>query len=148
MRLDELIKELDEHLMISKIEKSDSILYIYCDIKRTKARCKYCGAENDSIHSRYIRTISDLPIQNYQVKLVIAVPKYFCTNDRCSHKTFAYPVPFAKENSLRTTRLDDYIYQVGLKNSSLEARNQISESHVSISNNTILRVIKKKQNLS
>lgn len=120
MRIDELIKELDENLILTKTEKLDGILYLYCEIKQTTTKCKYCKTENQSIHSRYIRTISDLPIQNYQVKLVLTIPKYFCKNESCNHKTFAYPILFAQNNSLRTIRLDDYIYQIGLKNSSLD----------------------------
>lgn len=147
MELNELLKELDTNLSIRKIEKCDKILYLYCDIDCTIVKCKYCGTENHSVHSKYTRTISDLPIQNYQVKLIITVPKFFCTNEKCSHKTFAYPIPFADKNSLRTNRLDDYIYQIGMKSSSLDAEKQISGSHVSVSNNTILRIIKKKQSL-
>lgn len=143
MELNDLLKDLDKNLIISKIEKSDRILYIHCDINCTVVKCKYCGMESHSIHSNYIRTISDLPIQGYQVRLVVTVPKFFCTNERCRYKTFAYPLPFAASNSLRTKRLDDYIYQVGMKNSSLDAQKQISGSHVSVSNNTILRIIKK-----
>jgi len=33
------------------------------------------------VHSTYIRTISDLPLQKYKVKLVIKVKKYFCNNE-------------------------------------------------------------------
>lgn len=117
-----------------------------CSINCTVA--KYCGTESHSIHSRYIRTISDLPIQNYQVRLVITVPKFFCTDGTCRHKTFAYPIPFAAANSLRTKRLDDYIFQVGMKSSSLEAERQVSSSHVPVSNNTILRIVKKRRTQS
>lgn len=143
MELNDLLKELDKNLTISKVEKSDRVLYIHCDINCTVTKCKYCGMESYSVHSRYIRTISDLPIQDYQVKLVITVPKFFCTNKACHHKTFAYQLPFAAANSLRTRRLDHFIYQVGMRHSSLEAEKQISNSHVSVSNNTILRIIKK-----
>ena len=138
-----MLEELDENLAISRVEKLGKVLYIYCDLNGTVANCKYCGMESHSVHSKYIRTISDLPIQDYQVKLVIIVPKFFCANERCSHKTFAYPIPFAAANTIRTKRLDDYIYRIGMKNSSLEAEKLISDSHVSVSNNTILRIIKK-----
>lgn len=145
--MNEILKELDENLMLIKTEKSDGILYLHCEITCKQKQCKYCGQMSTSVHSKYIRTISDLPIQQYQVKLIISVPKFFCKNSACTHKTFAYPLRFAEYNSLRTKRLDEYIYQVGLKNSSLDAKAQISSSHVKVSNNTILRVIKKKNYL-
>lgn len=148
MGFDELLKELDKNLTINKVEKCGGVLYIYCGIGHIVAKCKYCGMESSSVHSRYTRTVSDLPIQEYQVKLVITVPKYFCTNKKCRHKTFAYVLPFADGNSLRTKRLDAHIYQMGIRNSSLETKKQLSQGHISVSNSTVLRVIKKKHNPS
>lgn len=77
MELNELLKELDTNLVIRKIEKSDKTLYLYCDIDCMIVKCKYCDMESHSVHSKYTRTISDLPIQSYQVKLIITVPKFF-----------------------------------------------------------------------
>lgn len=77
--------------------------------------------------------------------MVIKVKKYFCSNPKCNHTTFAEQLDFVEKNALRTKRLDEYINDIGLKNSSIEARKQITNSHVQISNNTILRIIKKKQ---
>ena len=145
MELDELIKELDRKLIITKKEIKEDIMYIYCETEKTAPQCKYCGKESESVHSVYIRTISDLPIQKYKVKLVIKVKKYFCNNVKCNHRTFAEPLNFVEKNGLRTKRLNEYISEIGLKNSSIVAKEQISNSHVKISNNTILRMIKKKK---
>lgn len=143
MELDELVKELDNKLKVTRKEIKDDIMYIYCETKKQSTKCKYCGEESENVHSVYTRTISDLPIQKYKVKLVITVKKYFCNNPKCNHTTFAEPLDFVEKNALRTKRLDEYIKEVGLKNSSIEARNQITNSHVEISNNTILRILKK-----
>ena len=143
MELDELIKELDSKLVVTKKEIKDNIMYIYCETKKQSTKCKYCGEESENVHSVYTRTISDLPIQKYKVKLVITVKKYFCNNPKCNHTTFAEALDFVEKNALRTKRLDEYIKEVGLKNSSIEARNQITNSHVEISSNTILRILKK-----
>lgn len=143
MELDELVKELDNKLVVTRKEIKDEIMYIYCETKKQSTKCKYCEEESENVHSVYTRTISDLPIQKYKVKLVITVKKYFCNNPKCNHTTFAEPLDFVEKNALRTKRLDEYIKEVGLKNSSIEARNQITNSHVEISNNTILRILKK-----
>ena len=148
MELDELVKELDNKLKVTRKEIKDDIMYIYCETKKQSTKCKYCGEESENVHSVYTRTISDLPIQKYKVKLVITVKKYFCNNPKCNHTTFAEPLDFVEKNALRTKRLDEYIKEVGLKNSSIEARNQITNSHVEISNNTILRILKKRKNHS
>lgn len=63
-------------------------------------KCKYCGKESENVHSTYTRVISDLPIQNYKVKLIIKVKKYFCNNDKCQHTTFAEPLDFVEKNAI------------------------------------------------
>lgn len=143
MELDELIKELDNKLIVISKEIKNDIMYIYCETKKQPTKCKYCGQESENVHSIYMRKISDLPILKYKVKLVIKVKKYFCSNPKCNHTTFAEQLDFVEKNALRTKRLDEYINDIGLKNSSIEARKQITNSHVQISNNTILRIIKK-----
>lgn len=145
MIIQEIIKELDENLRVERTEKIDGILHLYCIVDKPTAKCTYCGQESTKIHSRYVRTVWDLPIQNDQVKLVITVPKYFCYNNDCHHKTFAYAFDFIETNSIRTKRLNEYICQVALKNSSIDAKNQISSSHVPVSTNTVLRILKKKK---
>lgn len=146
MELQELIQELDKKLKVVKKEIMNDVMYIYCETKKQKTKCKYCGKESESVHSTYTRTISDLPIQNYKVKLIITVKKYFCNNDNCKHTTFAEPLNFVDKNAIRTKRLDEYIKNIGLRTSSIEAEKQITDSHVEISNNTILRLIKKNKN--
>ena len=146
LELNELIKELDKKLIVAKKEIKDGIMYIYCDTKKQKSKCKYCGQESEKVHSTYKRTISDLPIQNYKVKLIINVKKYFCNNTKCQHTTFAEPLEFIEDNAIRTKRLDNYINKIGLKTSSKDAERQIKDTHVNISNNTILRIIKKNKN--
>ncbi len=145
MEIDELIQELDTKLVVIRKEIIDSIMYIYCETKKQSNKCRYCGKASESVHSCYTRTISDLPIQKYKVKLVIQVKKYFCLNEKCNHTTFAEYLDFVEEHGIRTKRLNEYINGIGLKNSSIEAERQIKNSHVDISNNTILRIIKKKK---
>ena len=113
LEINDLIKELDKKLIVTKTEIIDGIMYIYCDTKKQKTKCKYCGRENEKVHSTYKRTISDLPIQNYKVKLIINVKKYFCNNSKCQHTTFAEPLEFIENNAIRTKRLDKYINRIG-----------------------------------
>ena len=51
LELNELIKELDKKLIVMKKEIIDGIMYIYCDTKKQKTKCKYCGQENEKVHS-------------------------------------------------------------------------------------------------
>ena len=97
MELDELIKELDNKLIVISKEIKNDIMYIYCETKKQPTKCKYCGQESENVHSIYMRKISDLPILKYKVKLVIKVKKYFCSNPKCNHTTFAEPLDFVEK---------------------------------------------------
>lgn len=143
MEIDDIVKELDERLEIIKKEVKKDVMYIYCRMETALARCTNCGFESSRIHSKYQREIGDLPIAQYKVKIVIEVKKYTCVNPKCHRKRFAEELPFAAERSKRTERLDEYIREIGLKNSSVEAGEIIRKTHADISNKTIIRILKK-----
>ena len=68
MEIDEIIKELDEKLRITKKEAIEKTIYIYCQKERQASKCRYCGVESSKIHSKYTRELLDLPIAQYKVK--------------------------------------------------------------------------------
>jgi len=143
MEINDIIKELDKNLKIMKKETSENILYIYCQRETETEECPNCGGTSGKIHSKYKREMADLPIMHYKVMLVIEVKKYICSNPECGQKRFSEQLPFAGERSKRTKRLDEYIREIGLKNSSVEAEKIIRKTHCAISHKTILRLIKK-----
>src|SRR6478609_5140700 len=50
--------------------------------------CPTCGYLSHRRHSKYIRTLVDLPTSGYDVKVIILSGKYFCDNAQCSRKIF------------------------------------------------------------
>lgn len=143
MEIEDIIREIDEKLKIIKKTTEEKTLNIYCQRTSETEKCPCCGNESNKRHSRYHREIADLPIGPYKVKLVIEMSKYTCENAKCGQKRFAEQLPFAGERSKRTYRLDEYIREIGLSNSSVEAEKIIRRTHADISWKTILRVIKK-----
>jgi transposase len=47
---------------------------------QTVAKCPLCANPTTRIHSRYERTLVDLPCVNYSLTLVMQVCKFFCDN--------------------------------------------------------------------
>jgi len=138
-----MIRELDKQLTVIKKEIKENVLHISCERKSEITECPYCGVRSVKIHSKYKREITDLPIAQYKVKLIIELKKYSCENSECGHKRFAERLPFAGERSKRTYRLDEYIREIGMRNSSVAAEKIIRKTHADISWKTILRLIKK-----
>ena len=69
--MDEIIKRLDSKLKVIKYEYMDDTLLITVEKINKLAICPCCGKKSTSIHSRYTRTIKDLPIQENKVILNI-----------------------------------------------------------------------------
>ncbi len=55
---------------------------------RKRSFCPCCHKSSKSVHSRYERTLSDLPVSGKQVKVIIVSRKFFCKNSKCKRKIF------------------------------------------------------------
>lgn len=143
MSIDDLIKDLDSNLIVDNIEKKENCIYIDCHKPVNEHKCTYCGYSSSHVHSCYIRTITDLPIQNNEVKLVLSVHKYFCENDMCSFTTFSEDFDFVETRAVRTKRLDSYIKNIGLRGNAMDAIRTLKEMGINISGNTVINIVKK-----
>lgn len=148
MNLTELIKDLDKNLNVGETKRIENTIYITCEMNTPKSECPYCNEVSNSIHSKYIRTLSDLPIQNNEVKLLLITRKFFCLNQNCKHKTFGERYNFVEPKAVRTNRLIEYINNVGLRDNSMDAVKTLKEAGIKVSSNTVLRIVKKNKNYS
>ena len=57
------------------------------------AVCPRCGTSSDRIHSRYRRTVADLPCQNRAVVLRLIVRKFRCPQPDCPQSIFCERLP-------------------------------------------------------
>src|SRR5215216_2034851 len=72
------------------------------------ARCPLCGWRAARVHSRYARTVADLPWATLAVRLRVRVRRFFCDNDACPRQIFAERLPgVAQESAQRTNRQRD-----------------------------------------
>jgi transposase len=55
----------------------------------TDVRCPVCGDPTDRGHSRYARTLADLPWAGFAVRLRVQVRRFFCANPACPRTVFA-----------------------------------------------------------
>src|SRR5215216_5528829 len=55
--------------------------------------CPTCSQTASRVHSRYARTLADLPWAGVQVCWHLRVRRFFCDNAQCSRLTFAERFP-------------------------------------------------------
>jgi transposase len=72
------------------------------------ACCPGCAAPSAHVHSRYCRTIRDLPLQSRQTVLSLTARKFFCRNPDCSRVIFCERLPeLAAPHAQSSPRLSD-----------------------------------------
>jgi transposase len=83
----------------------ETITLVVQTIGSTKP-CPDCGESSARVHSRYTRTLADLPWQGRAVRIELKARRFFCPATACPRQTFAERLPeFAAVSARTTTRL-------------------------------------------
>ncbi len=101
-------------LRVDMIDVVEEKLVVIAHGTQKTACCPECQELSSRIHSQYQRCPADLPCVGYTVQLNLTVPRFFCDNAACSHRTFAARFPnLLHPYARRTTRLHQQQGQVG-----------------------------------
>jgi transposase len=106
--LSSLLQLVAHTVQLERLVVSANAVEIVLQTVSATALCPCCGKPSERVHSRYLRTLTDLPVQGRQVRLQIQVRRLFCCNADCLRKVFAERLPELADPHARTTlRLRD-----------------------------------------
>lgn len=110
-------KELFPHLKSLHIEHiaidTDCVTISIASMRRS-AQCSLCRHRSRHVHSRYHRTLADLPISGRRVVLVVRVRRFRCLAPACPRRIFAERLPdLAPPFARRSLPLQHALEQVG-----------------------------------
>ncbi|MHB2205601.1 ISL3 family transposase [Methylobacterium sp. CM6257] len=105
------------------------------------ARCPRCDGVSFRVHSRYTRTLSDLPVAGRRVVITIGVRRFRRVGTGCRTKVFAERLgqDLAATYARRTGRLDCIVHHLGLALGGRPAESFARRLMVPASRDTILR---------
>ena len=107
------------------------------------AMCPVCGQLSDRGHSHYRRVLTDLPLTDRPLVLVLQLRKFFCLAAGCPRHIFCERVPaLAAAHARSTTRLTRLQRTLGLALGGEPGSRLAAELAVPISGDTILRRVK------
>ncbi len=112
-RLDpELVPEglRTEHLVIDHGRVS-----IFVGSVAPSARCPACDRRFRRTHSRYWRTVSDLPWHGTPVTLKVRARRFFCDEASCERRIFCERLPDVAARARKTDRLEGALLAIVLK---------------------------------
>ncbi|MBE9014240.1 ISL3 family transposase [Pseudanabaenaceae cyanobacterium LEGE 13415] len=143
MELLELLPN-SEHRQIQNYELDRVQKQVQIDLCSTQASapCPICQHEAVRVHSRYERTLGDLPWAEYRVVMQFEVRKFFCDNAACHRRIFSerlhqIAAPWAR----RTQRLNAQLSEIGLVLGGAAGIRLSQKLHCAVSRNTILRLV-------
>jgi transposase len=103
--------------------------------------CPKCNSPSLKVHSRYCRTILDLPFSGISVEARLNVRKFFCVSKACQQKIFSERFnQFVNPYGRRTIRLDRRLTILGLKAGGNMGASIAMLMDIPISSSTILRL--------
>jgi transposase len=106
--------------------------------------CPVCRFPTRRIHSRYRRTVADLPWAHCRVVLQLGVRKFFCRNGRCARRIFTerlpqLVVPWARQ----TQRLAHWLVTIAVVLGGAAGAWLSQQLGVARSRNTLLRAVRR-----
>jgi transposase len=106
--------------------------------------CPVCRFPTRRIHSRYVRTVADLPWGPWRVALQLHVRKFFCANGRCTRHIFTERLsvlvaPWAR----RTQRLAHWLVHIAVELAGTAGARLSRALGLAVSRNTILRLLRR-----
>jgi transposase len=104
-------------------------------------RCPGCDAPARSVHSRYIRTLADLPWGSYGSTWRLRVRKLFCRDPACARRTFTERLPGLGAPWAR--RLAARLLALGLAPGGAAGGRLSRHVGLTVSRTTLLRMIRR-----
>jgi transposase len=97
------------------LERTSEEITFVVTSTQSQGCCPICGAATSRVHSRYPRTLQDLPCSGLRVRLRLQVRRFFCVNPSCPRQIFVERLPTLTEAfARRTNRLRDALLAIGL----------------------------------
>jgi transposase len=119
------------------------ILVLQISLRQRSAKCPNCKMLSEKIHSRYVRTLSDLPCAGLAVKIHFSVRRFFCTNPYCHRVTFTEQFSnLTPRYARRTTRLLEKQHRVGYELGGEPGKRILNLFEVPISGDRLLSFIR------
>src|SRR5215210_1815366 len=104
--------------------------------------CPLCGRGSSRVHSRYARTVSDLPWHGISVELEVRARRFFCDEPSCERKIFCERLPYVAARARKTDRLEEALLAIALELGGRAGARLALELGIIAARDTLLRRIK------
>jgi transposase len=109
----------------------------------SQGACPLCGGLSGQVHSRYTRTLADLPWQGRVVAVQVRARRFRCTTTSCPRQIFTERLPeLGPPRARRTARLGDMQRHIGFALGGGPGSRLAGRLAMPVSGDTLLRMIR------
>ncbi|MBO0784336.1 MAG: ISL3 family transposase, partial [Ktedonobacteraceae bacterium] len=131
-------------LLLEAVSWEKDTLLLHLRSSQAEGTCPGCHQVSVRVHSRYMRTLADLPCQAQMVRLRLQVRRFFCDKVTCPRKTFAEPFPaLTLPYARRTERLANVLREVAFALGGKPGAHLAKKLQMPASLHTLLRLIRR-----
>src|SRR6266545_4366077 len=110
-----LFSVVPDTIRLETLLVAEAAISVIMTTSTTSAVCPDCGTLATRVHSRYDRTLADLPWASTPVQVCLTVQRFFCDQASCRRATFTERLPtLAPPYARRTMRQTSALTQIGL----------------------------------
>lgn len=133
-------------LIVDSVTQEGETIVVTAHAGGQTAICPLCRLPSQSVHSRYVRQVSDLPCSGQGGLLRISTRRFSCNVSHCRRRIFAERFDDAQiaKHSRRTGRLDCIVHHLGLALGGRPAASFARRLMLPVSNDTVLRVVRRR----
>ena len=132
-----------ELLNLIGVRADAHVIAVSAKTSASTARCPMCGKRSRRVHSRYTRTLADLPWQGVPVTVHLRVRRFFCDEGTCHRAIFAERLSgVAAHYARRTERLHEWFTHVSFALGGEAGSRLLRDLGVVVSGETLLNQIR------
>ncbi len=131
-------------LHLDNIIATGEIITIIVSAMSPQVACPCCRQHSRRVHSRYTRTLADLPWQGIAVQFRLTARKFFCQNGECARRVFTEPLPLVvRRYGRKTVRLAEALRELAYLVGGEAAARIVRAFGLAVSTDTLLRHLRR-----
>jgi transposase len=129
-------------LTLTDVSWQGGIMMMIVSATTVGAACPRCGAHSAHIHSRYCRTLRDLPCQGAVVRICLRTHRFYCRAPDCPRRIFTQRLPIVvPPHGRQTCRQRNALLQIGYALGGEAGCRLAAQLGIHCSADTILRLL-------
>ena len=133
-------------LIVERHEIGAEGLIVHARGARPATVCPACGSPSSSVHSRYTRSLTDLPAHGRRLTIKLTARRFRCRVTTCNRKIFTerFAHNTIAAHARRTSRLDLLTHGIALVLSGRPGERLTGRLSIPVSADTLLRILRRR----